>query len=407
MKKLKYTYKRLFVVVFALTFSCLARAVSDEVHFSDDSVEVSLLTCAPHDEVYSLYGHSALRFNNLRTGEDYTFNYGVFNFKKSFFVLRFLFGLTDYELGVVPFSVFKAEYRRYGCSVTEQVLNLTPDEKTRLWKALKENCKEENRVYRYNFLYDNCTTRTRDVIERCLIDSKVKYESQLSGKPLDEGYNTYRKLLHIYTAGHRWAQFGDDLCLGLLADRTISWRERQFLPEELMSDVQGGRILGVYAGVRTLVKETRLALEPGVQFVNEGFPLSPKQCFVLLLIVSVVVVVVELRRRRTFVVWDALLMTLVGVSGIVIGALFFSQHPTTSTNLQILLLCPATLFFIPNVVCRKSTRYWKVSLILLILFFFGSILQDYAEGMEILALCLLIRVCMNLYMKTYNKKTKQ
>ena len=397
-------YARLFVVTFALMLSTLAHAVSDEVQFADDSVEVSLLTCSPHDEIYSLYGHTAIRYHDLRTGEDWTFNYGVFNFKASFFVARFLFGLTDYELGVVPFSVFKAEYQRFGCTVTEQVLNFTPKEKQALRRALEENYKPENRVYRYNVLYDNCTIRARDIIEKSLDGATIKYASQLPEIPLDEGCNTYRKLLHIYTKEHPWAQFGDDLCLGLKADFVITWRERQFLPEELMSDVQAGRIFSSYAGVRTLVKETRLVVEPGVRFVKSGFPLTPSQCFYILLALSVVLAMIELLRRRTFAVWDALLMALVGLPGIVVALLFFSQHPTTSTNLQIFLLCPATLFFIPNVVRRKPTRYWKISLILLIIFFLGFFLQDYAEGMEILALCLLLRVCMNFYIQKKSQK---
>ena len=400
-------YARLFVVTFALMLSTLAHAVSDEVQFADDSVEVSLLTCSPHDEIYSLYGHTAIRYHDLRTGEDWTFNYGVFNFKASFFVARFLFGLTDYELGVVPFSVFKAEYQRFGCTVTEQVLNFTPKEEQALRRALEENYKPENRVYRYNFLYDNCTVRARNIIERSIGDERINYEAQRLGLPLEDDCNTYRKLLHRYTKGHPWAEFGDDLCLGFKADLKITWREKQFLPEELMSDMQNGRIFGGYGGVRNLLKETRVAVEPGVQFVKSGFPLTPNQCFYILLALSAIVAALEYRRRRTFVVWDALLMTIVGLAGIFIGLLFFSQHPTTSTNLQILLLCPATLYFLPAVLRRRPTRYWKISLILLILFFLGSLLQDYAEGMEILALCLLIRVCVNIYLGAQGNRTEK
>ena len=391
-------------MAFALIFSCLAHAEEPFAPLPDDSVEVSLLTCDPHDEVYSLYGHTALRYHDLRNGDDWVFNYGVFNFKKPFFVLRFMFGLTDYELGVVPYRFFQAEYRRFGCAVSEQVLNLTAEEKRDLRLALEENYKEENRVYRYNFLFDNCTTRTRDVIERS-IGSKVEYGPQKDRRPLDESCNTYRKLLHALTAGHRWAQFGDDLCLGMRADLEITWREKQFLPHMLMADVQEGTITGK-DGARPMVKTARYAIEPGVQFVSEGFPLTPLQCFGVLLALSLAVAVAELRRGKTFVAWDALLMTLVGVMGLVVGLLFFSQHPTTSTNLQIFLLCPATFVFLPSVVRRRTTIYWKLSLIMLILFFLGAFLQDYAEGMELLALCLLSRVCVNLYLAAQGKNIK-
>ena len=100
-----------------------------------DSVEVSLLTCSPHEEIYSLYGHTALRWHDLRSDEDLAFNWGIFNFKKPYFVLRFVFGLTDYELGGIPMKYFVKEYESVGSSVTEQVLNLTSEEKQRLFQA--------------------------------------------------------------------------------------------------------------------------------------------------------------------------------------------------------------------------------------------------------------------------------
>ena len=111
-----------------------------------DSVEISLLTCQPHDEVYSLYGHTAIRYHDLRQGgTDLAFNYGVFDFKKPHFVARFVFGLTDYELGAYPYHYFQQEYRRFGSMVTEQVLNLTPEEKLLLHDALAALALPKNR----------------------------------------------------------------------------------------------------------------------------------------------------------------------------------------------------------------------------------------------------------------------
>ena len=157
-------------VALCLMHPCKAQAQDSP----QDSIEISLLTCGPGNEVYSLYGHTALRWHDMRTGDDFAFNYGVFNFKKSFFVLRFLFGLTDYELGVLPYDIFCQEYHRMGRWVVEQVIDLTPEEKTRLTNALWNNAKPENKTYRYNYFYDNCTTRARDMIELC-ISGKIEY----------------------------------------------------------------------------------------------------------------------------------------------------------------------------------------------------------------------------------------
>ena len=387
--------KRLLFLAFSLTISLLSWSSSDKVHFDDDSVEVSLLTCSPHNEVYSVFGHTALRYHDLRTGEDWAFNYGVFDFRKPLFGLRFTFGITDYELGVVPFHIFKTEYAKRGSYVVEQVLNLSSEEKKKFYKALQDNYRPENRIYRYNCLYDNCTTRARDMIERSIIDDKIEYRDG-TGPQADQMHGiTYRKLLHERTGNHRWITFGNDICLGLGADREIGWRERQFLPSQLMESFQDAIVVGSNKGTRPLVVNNRYAVEPGVRFVEDGFPLTPFQCFALLLVAAIVILSVELYRGKTFVVFDLLLMALTGTAGILVAALFFSQHPTTSTNLQILILNPLPFFFMANVARRRKTRYWKIVALTTAIFLFGSILQDYAEGMELLALTLLTRVWMN------------
>lgn len=397
---------RIFVVVFALMYSCFCHASKDEVEICDDSVEVSLLTCAPGSEVYSLYGHTALRYRDLRTGADWTFNYGVFDFRKPFFSLRFMLGLTDYQLGVVPFVVFAREYYRSGRAVTEQVLELTSEEKKRLKLALDENYKEENREYRYNFFRDNCTTRARDVVERALTGCKVQYPAERIGFVRDEGLKTLRDYIHWYTEGFPWARFGNDICLGFAADRNMTWRERQFLPEMLMEDFANTNIIGGKTGVRRMVKDTRLVVDPGVRFVKGGFPLSPWACFALLLFVTALVSAKEYRRKKTFVAFDVILMSLTGIAGVFVALFFCSQHPTTSTNLQILLVNPLPLFFLAKVMRRKAIIYWKISFVLIVLFFLGFFMQVYAEGMALLALCLLLRAYMNLHFRNTIIRTK-
>ena len=160
--------KPLLSAIIALTIGCQIQAKATGDGNRSDSVEVSLLTCSPHTEVYSLYGHTAIRYRNAATGEDWAFNYGVFNFRKPFFALRFAFGLTDYELGVIPYEYFEEEYRKTGRQVTEQVLNMTSDEKQRLYDALRINYLPENRVYRYNY-FEKCeramVTSTHDSVK--------------------------------------------------------------------------------------------------------------------------------------------------------------------------------------------------------------------------------------------------
>ena len=354
-----------------------------------DSVEISLLTCQPHDEIYSLYGHTAIRYHDLRKGGlDIAFNYGVFDYHKPFFALRFVFGLTDYELGAYPFRLFLEEYRRFGSMVTEQVLNLTAEEKMALQQALAVNMQNENRIYRYNYFYSNCTTKARDIIEQS-IQGKVNYEKR-------EGYSpSHREMIHEMTQNNPWSAFGNDLLLGILADQPTDQRQQEFLPYHLMYDFDHASIYqdGKF---RPLVKERRQPLPAGVQLVKSGFPLSPLACGIILVALSLGLFFLQVRNKCIYRWWDALLMVTVGTFGIILFLMLFSQHPTVSLNLQILLLNPLPWFFLWKVVRRRPTRYWSITAILCVLFLIGGLFQHYAEGIWSLALCLLLQCYLHL-----------
>lgn len=351
----------------------------------DDSIEVGLVTCQPGQKVYSLYGHTAIRYHDFRTGEDWVFNYGVFNVHKPHFVLRFLFGLTDYELGVLPMEIFRKEYASEGREVWEQVLNMTTEEKLRLEQALAENYEPQNRIYRYNYFYDNCTTRARDMIERSF-SGLLQYDNSSTQK---DGAS-YRELIHEKAQLHPWAAFGNDMCLGLKADFATDQREREFLPEAMMADMDKACI--VDAGKRyPAVLETRTIVSGAAQVVESEFPLSPRTCALLLLALTVAISAVEWKTKRWLRFYDVILMTAQAVVGVILTALLFSQHPTTSTNLQTILFNPLPLLFVYSVVRGRHSLWWPLSVVLSLLFLAGALVQCYAEGMVIVALCLLIR----------------
>ena len=388
MKQKNNFFRRFCLVVAGLVSMIEAWGAQDVRPEYFDSVEVSLLTCSPHEEVYSLYGHSALRWHDLHqkgahAGEDIAYNWGIFNFKKPYFVLRFVFGLTDYELGPIPFRAFCAYYAHWGSSVTEQVLNLTNEEKAKLRKALWENMQPENRIYRYNYFYDNCSTRPRNIIEKCL-SGKIEYAQHEEYTP------SYRDMVRLCTRNHPWGKFGNDMLLGVKADMSTTMREQEFLPENLMYDFDRAQIYlnGIY---KPLVKERRMAVEPGVQVVEQDFPLTPMECAWLLLMLSVIICLIEWKQKKRMVWWDVTLMAVQGLAGCVIFVMLFSQHPTTSTNLQLFLLNPLPLFFIPAVIKGKRTVWQKVLVVMVALYFLGSLFQHYPEGMMLVALCLLSR----------------
>lgn len=375
-----------------------------------EKMEISLLTCAPGQEVYSLYGHTALKIDFPQgdypvPGElsPFVANWGMFSFRKSFFVLRFVFGLTDYEMGIADEASFCEEYRRSGRSVIQQTLNLTATEKLAIWKAVAENYKPENREYRYNYFYDNCTTRARDIVTQN-VDGTVVYKNQQSEYP------SYRQLIHQMNTLYPWARFGNDMLLGVKADKQTTLTEQQFLPFNLKKDFAQAKIVDRSGKERPLVKSERLIVNADAQTQGSSFPLRPIACAWLLLAAVVIATAVEHKRGANWWLFDIGLLTAVGCAGVVLFLMIFSQHPTVSLNLQLLLLNPLPLVFMAHIVKRMrcneaDRRIWIIFIGLTLAFLVGGLVQDYAEGMTVVALALLIRYLRRQLASNYNGNT--
>lgn len=360
-----------------------------------DSVEISLLTCAPGDEVYSLYGHTAIRYNNKVTGVDIAINYGMFSFNAPFFVLRFIFGLTDYEMGIIPFDVFCDEYKRENRTVTQQILNLTAEEKRKIINAIEINYLPDNRVYRYNYFYDNCTTRARDILLEN-INGKVYYSNER------KEYPSFRALIHSFNENDPWARFGNDILLGVKADKSTSLSEYQFLPFNLMHDFENAKVKSSEGTVRKLIGSQYDVVQCYTNGVDAGnsFPMRPIVCAWIIFGITVLITCIELVRKKAFRAFDAVFMLFDGCVGLIILLMFFSEHPTTSTNLQIFLFNPLSLLYFYFIAKQKKNntknRFWLYALCSIILFFLGGLFQEYAEGTYVLALSLLIRCTSNI-----------
>ncbi len=394
-------------VLSSLTTSAQERAGSDAAQpAGTDSIVVSLLTCSPGNEVWSLYGHTAIRFQMPARGLDLAVNYGMFNFGQKNFVLRFVFGLTDYEMGIEPFAVFLSEYARHGRGVVEQRLNLTAREARDIAAALERNYEPANRVYRYNYFYDNCTTRARDILTGHL-EGTVTFAADSSSTP------SYRQLVHQWNEAHRWSRFGNDLLLGIKADAPTTRRQQQFLPDTLRHDFARAVIVSPEGTRRQLVDTTLTLLTAcpadGQATADLWDSVSPRLLFGILALVVALVSLLELKRGKPFWPADALLLAATGLAGLVLTAMIFSQHPTVNANLQILLLNPLSVIFaypaVRQQVKHRCHWYWKMLLACLGVFVAGNIWQDYAEGMNILALCLMLRCCINI--KTLTPKRQR
>lgn len=305
-----------------------------------DSLEVSLLTCSPGKASYELYGHTALRVRDLRDGSDWVFNYGMFDFHAPHFVWRFVLGQTDYYLGAVPFKRFVQSYLRQGRGIEAQVLALRSDEALRVWTALVRTASLEDWTYRYSFLYDNCTTRAVDVVERAL-DGRVEW-------PAADPARTFRTIIHEFSASAApWNSFGQDLLLGAEVDAPTGVREQMFSPVYAARFFDGAVVTRTDGSRRPLVARRYVVMQPASAPVSStGF--GPLSAAVLLLVLTAGVAAWEQRRRKACLWLDYPFMSLLGVAGCIVSLLFFcSEHPAVDSNCLIVLLNPLPLLYIP------------------------------------------------------------
>ena len=373
-----------------------------------DSVRVSLLTCAPGSEIYSLFGHTALRYENPAKGEDWVFNYGLFSFDTPNFVYRFVKGVTDYQLGVISYRYFEGEYAMRGSSVYQQELNLTDKEKENVIRLLRENYLPANRVYRYNYFYDNCTTRARDKVEQG-IEGKVVY-------PESEKICSFRDIVREYTAGHEWSAFGIDLCLGSEADEPIDERKQMFSPFYMLEYARGAMIHRADTIV-PFVKEEKLLLdflskdEDVFEKDEDVFLPSPWACALIWWVLTFVVTALGIKNGKVYWLWDVLLFGAQGLAGCIIAFLFFfSIHPTVGSNWLLMILNPLPLLYMPFMIYKaikgKTDVFHVINTMVLLLFIILMPIVQQKFNVTVLPLALNLLTCSVGHLIIYNRRKK-
>lgn len=230
---------------------------------------ISLLTSGPSDmAIFTAWGHTAIRVKDPATSTDKIYNYGIFSFGEPLsFVARFVSGQTDYRLGRTSMHNSIEETIEKNADYYEQELNLTQKEKERLYGALLENYKPENRVYRYKYFSDNCATRPRQLLKGCIdgrleLDTTGAYSSLYKKDFLnaDGSQKSYRDIIYELLRTSPWYTFGIDLCLGQPTDKRLTGWDDLFLPVVLKDEASLQKIVAGDSA-RALVKQTNQLLE--------------------------------------------------------------------------------------------------------------------------------------------------
>lgn len=359
----KRMYKKLIALITILVgFTALSKANENPLPATlSDSATVSILTSAPWPEqIYAVYGHSAMRICDPATGVDFVFNYGIFDFDSPNFIYRFTAGETDYIVDSVEYRYYIFQYQMRGVDIYEQTINLKSNEIQRIWEFLLNNIKPENSVYRYNIFFNNCTTKLTDILENN-IDGKIVYP------PLDEGQknnSSFRKLVHEHVNKQPWLQFGIDLIIGNGADSTISVKERMFLPIYQKNTFSNSYIQSEDGSKVPLVSHESV-IKPLVEQENNKKTslITPLTVGLFILLITIAISFYEIRKERIIgKIFDTLLFIIAGAAGIIIFfMMYFSVHPCTNPNWNLVWLNPLAfiagcLFFVKA--CRKYIYYY-------------------------------------------------
>ncbi len=318
--------------------------------FAQSRLRISLLTCTPGEELNETFGHSAIRVIDSNSITDHVYNYGTFDFEDKNFYIKFIKGKLRYFVNIDQFQEFAFFYQQYNRGITEQVLNLSEQEKENIYHALIENAKEENKYYQYDFFLDNCTTRLRDIIK--------KYHKPTPSLPavMPTSY-TFRNAIHLYLDDNNqyWSKLGIDILLGARTDAVMTTEQQEFLPDNLM---------------HALDSTTNTKVVSNSQQLYIFNPTKNKSSFFTPLFLSSAIllffVLLSLFKnnlsRKLLKFFDVLLFVLVGALGILLIFMWFgTDHIMTKNNYN--LLWASSLFIMyAFIINRKTSQSKKISL---------------------------------------------
>lgn len=375
-------FKTFSLILFIMLLSICAYSVE-----LSKNTKVSILTYDPGEELYSVFGHTAIRVYDPENDIDNIYNYGTFDFDTPFFAIKFVRGNLMYQLAKGKFMTVLYYMPRENRTVYVQDLNLKQAEKQNLYDALEDNYKPENRYYQYDFFYDNCATRVRDIIENSLT-------RQLSFEKYDYSEKTFRNILKDYIAEFYWYDLGINILMGMNADKEATLKEFMFIPDYIKD---------IYSEAAIYSDSTRqpFASQPKIIYksTEEDHSGSSSEFIVWLLSLLIAMITIyEIIANTYFKPFDIFLFLLTGLVGVLLLLLWTgSLHIVFKNNLNVLWLLPTNLILAFWIIKNRSYEaiyYYSLiagGLILIILVLWNFLPQSFSVTMVPFLVVLLMR----------------
>ena len=298
----------------------------------DDNIEFSIITIGPYeDELYSAFGHSGIRYRDKLNNIDLFYNYGIFDFDQPNFYLNFLNGRLLYMVGKYNYQTVENFYINQKRYVKEQVLNLNNSEKIILFNYLEQNIRPENRTYLYNYVYNNCATKIRDILIT-VYGERITFKKKSDNK-------TIRALMDKYLKNNKWGDLGIDICLGLEIDKKASYSEEMFLPEYLFNNLEDSFLDDNV----NLISKTNI-INSNSPVINKNI-FQPKYIFLLFLIICVFLSFRQIKYSLLYIYFDFTVFFISGVIGVLLIYLWFFTDHLSSFNYNLIWAFPFNLIF--------------------------------------------------------------
>ena len=335
-----------------------------------ERTEISIITCDPGNELYSTFGHSAIRVRDPLSRIDKVYNYGTFNFETPNFYLKFTKGQLDYMLTVSYYKHFIISYMKEKRAIREQVLNLTPEQIYDTYLFLENNALPENMYYRYDFFFDNCATRVKDVLKNVLKDDIVLPENKTDGQ------KSFKELIRPYLKGKDWERFGIHLCLGQPANEIATAEQSTFLPDYLEQVIDNTQIR-INGSLMPIVKDKRVLFTPKEKLTAQSGFFSPFLIFSLILLLTLILSFVEYKKERWFMLLDKTLFFIFGFLGIVILFVWFgTEHKAVVNNWNVLWAMPLWLVAAFMIKRKNNKAFLRIFMLVMTFILALSLILD-------------------------------
>jgi hypothetical protein len=311
--------------------------------YLSEHTRVSLLTSSPGEDLYAQFGHSAIRITDTLSGQDLVFNYGLFDFNTPGFYVKFIRGKLPYQLGIQRFDAFLNAYIEENRQCRELEINLNEKERLALINFFSVNYLPENREYPYDFFFDNCATRIRDILEN-------KFQANYPDTSLVKKAS-FRHFLAQYVGQNSWINVGFYLILGLPADAIATFRDEMFLPDYLEKHLENAFLSGQLLAKNKITILYQNQPEKSVSFL-------PSPILISCLLFFIALIFTFYHTKRWTKIFDTVFFSLISLSGMLFVFMWVgTDHFVTHKNMNLLWANPLYILVIFNLYLGKNGKY--------------------------------------------------